>query len=106
MLKLDYEAFKDCFKIRQREFEEWCKYNEAEVCFDLDEIAGGLVPELTRKLFYARFPQLKDIKFREVGGSKDDPHYYEIDAYSVFEDFDHVDDAYNYFTSLDEEDES
>ena len=34
-------------------------YSEAEISFELDEIAGGLLPILLENLFNAWFPELK-----------------------------------------------
>lgn len=37
------------------------KYSEAEISFELDEIAGGLLPTLLENLFNAWFPELKEV---------------------------------------------
>lgn len=43
------------------------KYSEAEISFELDEIAGGLLPTLLENLFNAWFPELKEVELIEVG---------------------------------------
>ena len=46
-------------------------YSEAEISFELDEIAGGLLPTLLENLFNAWFPELKEVgdgnKYRLYG---------------------------------------
>lgn len=101
---LDYNAFRDSYELEHRQFEQYCKYQEAEISLELDKIAGGMIPELTKKLFFARLPELIGVKYYEVGND----HVYEMDAYDAFAswaldwDCDHL---YEYFNTIDAEGE-
>lgn len=77
------------------------KYSEAEISFELDEIAGGLLPILLENLFNAWFPELKEVELIEVGdGNK--YRLYGYEAYTALWYAISSEELYNYFSSRSE----
>lgn len=74
------------------------KYSEAEISFELDEIAGGLLPTLLKSLFNAWFPELKEVELIEVGNGNE-YRLYGYEAYTVLWYVVSSEELYNYFNS-------
>lgn len=77
------------------------KYSEAEISFELDEIAGGLLPTLLENLFNAWFPELKEVELIEVG----DGNKYRLYGYETYTALWYAvssEELYNYFDSRSE----
>lgn len=77
------------------------KYSEAEISFELDEIAGGLLPTLLESLFNAWFPELKEVELIEVGDG-DKYRLYGYEAYTALWYAISSEELYNYFNSRSE----
>lgn len=69
------------------------KYSEAEISFELDEIAGGLLPTLLENLFNAWFPELIEV------GDGNKYRLYGYEAYTVLWYVVSSEELYNYFNS-------
>ena len=72
-------------------------YSEAEISFELDEIAGGLLPTLLENLFNAWFPELKEVELIEVGD-----RLYGYEAYTTLWYAVSSEELYNYFNEKEE----
>lgn len=75
---INKEKFMEFCKLMRKYNEYYSKYVDAEISLELDEIAGGIIPQLLEEVFNAWFPEFKEIDYTDSIG-----YYYH--GYEIFE---------------------
>lgn len=80
---INKEKFMEFCKLMRKYNEYFSKYVDAEISLELDEIAGGIIPQLLKEVFNAWFLEFKEIDYVErVNG--EEYHHYGYEIFTLF----------------------